>query len=92
MGFEKSGIWPLSSSVVVNQVKSISLDVPPPNGNLLNLDEEYERGFSDEDGAIDVNQKLNILYAKRDENKRYAETFAEWRIRAATNNQLNYQN
>ncbi len=79
-GFEKSGIWPLSLSVVVNRVKSISVDVPPPNDNLLNLYKEYERGFSDEDAAIDFYQKLDILYVKRDADKKYAETFAKWRI------------
>ncbi len=75
---KKNKVWPFNSNIVV---KSISMDTAPPKeDNLLKLDEEYEKGFSNEDEAIEFYRKLDIVEAEKDKNKKYAETYARWRI------------
>ncbi len=62
---------------LIQVLKSVTIDTPPLKDNFLRLDEEYEKGFSNKNEAIEFFRKLDILEVK---NKRYAETYARVRI------------
>ncbi len=51
-------------------------DTPPPKDNLLRLDEEFEKGFSNKDAVREFYRKLGLLATKMAKNPQYAETHA----------------
>ncbi len=58
-------------------MKSASKDAPPPKDNLLELDKEFERGFSDKEEVREFYRKLAILTTKKSETPQYAEIHAK---------------